>query len=170
VKWWRALFSKKRGFLEGSRILFAVDMRIHLRRSVGEAWEDGENIVLRDVRRRILREREMRDFLFRYHNSGDLTYGSNHTSSGEDDDSFPDCDDFAIWARGVIARGAVKENFDYPAAFGGISYERKDGGWHRANIALMDNEGIVRVMIFEPQEDRLREFSDEVKTVRQISI
>jgi len=168
MTWWKKLFSSQRGYLNGSRILFRVDMRIHIRRAVG-AWEDEEHIEVRDYNRRILREGEMRDFLRRYHDSGDLVYGSNHRGE-PGDDSFPDCDDFALWARAVITRGAIKEDFDYPVAFGGITYTRKTGEYHRANIVFRDNEGIVRVMIFEPQDDKLLEFEAEVETVRQISI
>ena len=117
-----------------------------------------ESIVVRDRHYLILTPDRMKAFVFKYYHPK-VDYHSNS-------DEFPDCDDFDLMARGSISYGAVREGMKYLPVFGGVSYKRISGGWHRANFSLM--QGLEE--IFEPQNMKWKGVGDEVALTRAASV
>ena len=114
----------------------------------------------RDLNYCALEEGELKAFLWKYHNPS-LTYHSNS-------DEFPDCDDFALMARGSVVYGAAKCGFKYPVLFGGLSYySRRLKGWHRANWAIT---AAGKLLVFEPQTGEWYNWADEVEKFREANI
>lgn len=117
-----------------------------------------ENVTVRDRNYLILTPDRMKDFVHKYYHPK-VEYHSNS-------EEFPDCDDFDLMARGSISYGAVREGMKYLPIFGGASYKRISGGWHRANFSLM--QGLEE--IFEPQNMKWKGASDEVAIARAASV
>lgn len=114
----------------------------------------------RDLHYLALEEGELKAFAWKYHNPG-FVYHSNS-------DEFPDCDDFALMARGSFAYGAVDSKLKYSVLFGGVSYySRRLQGWHRANWAITS---AGRLLIFEPQTGQWYAWADEVQEFREANI
>lgn len=114
----------------------------------------------RDMNYLALDRRQLESFTWKYHNPA-IAYHSNS-------DEFPDCDDFALMARGSIVYGAAKEGLRYAPVFGGLSYfSRRLKGWHRANWAIT---AAGELLVFEPQSGAWYDYADEVQELRQASI
>lgn len=146
---------KKKRFDTGAIVVSGDMVRLTIARWLEMSKED---IIVRDRSYLILEPERMKEFVFKYYHPK-VDYHSNS-------DEFPDCDDFDLMARGSIAYGAVREGFLYHPAFGGISYKRMSGGWHRADFSIMYdlNE------IFEPQNMLWKDAKTELALARGVSL
>src|SRR3990167_2267924 len=88
----------------------------------------------------ILNESELKDFVFKYHDTSQLIYSKK---------GFPDCDDFSRICVADILKGALDSGFKNQPAFGTLTYLRKETGIrHMACIAIAKPD---KVLIYEPQ-------------------
>ena len=134
-------FKKKRNYSEGSDLCQDPKIRRIFMQTLGAPTHA---ITARDVHYLALREDHLRALVWKYHAPA-VGYHQNS-------DEFPDCDDFALMARGSVMYGASMEGIRYTPLFGGISYlSKRLDGWHRANWAITADE---KLWIFEPQSEQ----------------
>lgn len=121
----------------------------------------GMTATLWDTAYQMLDATDMRDLVYEYHNPSQLAYSSS---------GFPDCDDFARLCVADILRGAIKEGFKQPLAFGILTYTRKStNGRHMACVGITKPGN---VWVYEPQRKMWLEPTFEIsdKTAAEAEI
>lgn len=84
----------------------------------------------------------LKSFVYKYHDTHAVAYGSN---SG---DAFPDCDDFSILCFADILKGSIKEGLAQQPSFGTATVRTLKGGMHMMNFGYTADGAFL---LYEPQ-------------------
>lgn len=109
-----------------------------------------------DDKYRRLTEKQMRDFVFKYHKSAAQTPHRKNVA---------DCDDFAMLAKADIIRGQIEEGFEIPVMFGLMSAEMESGPDHAFNFTILSDG---RLALYEPQKQEWRFDTKRIKKIKKV--
>lgn len=134
---------KKSDFLDGS----SIENRILGYTLLKDTLDINPDLLdFNDEEYLVLTEKQMERFTNKYHDSKALRYNSNS-------DTFPDCDDFVIFAIRDVVAGAVKEGFKKAPLFGYFCY--KAVGHEFAHVrcfaVVKPENGLMKLRMYEPQ-------------------
>lgn len=119
-------------------------------------------VNLRDENYLLLSRKGMRALVQNYRDTGYFLYKKD----------FPDCDDFALWTKSDVGKGAAIEQLQFHPVFSYAKVRLKSGiENHGLNIALVKDKGSIYTDtdVFHPQNNRWGKW-DEIEEKHEIEI